>query len=196
MSYRWKDVTQESFANICAMEIDSELAKSVRSQAERLGQQLERLDGLPKGPLGPTLAQISAQAEALQVALESLPEDVAAGLMSAELGFMPGPAATAALPGHGREWQGRLRRLAEGAAAVQEWLAPEGVLAYRAFLIRGYLRGFAHLWREATQTEADPATGSEFFQFAAGWLAHAGVADDPAPLIRAALSSGWRVGSD
>ena len=176
------------------MKVDNQLAKRARDQAERLGQQLARLDGLPPGT-GSNLAQISAQAEALQAALGSLPEELAAGLMSAELGFMPGPAATAALSGHGRDWQGRLRRLAQGADAVQEWLGPQGTAAYRGFLIRGYLRGFAHLWREATQMEADPAPGSEFFDFAAGWLAHAGVTDDPAPLLSAALASDWRIGS-
>jgi len=176
------------------MKVDNQLAKRARDQAERLGQQLARLDGLPMGPC-PNLAQISAQAAALQAALESLPEEMAAGLMSAELGFMPGKAATAALPGHGRDWQGRLRRLAQGADAVQEWLGPDGTAAYRAFLIRGYLRGFAHMWREATQAEADPAPASEFFDFAAGWLAHAGVTEDPAPLLRAALASDWRIGS-
>lgn len=175
------------------MEVEKQLAKRARDQAERLDRQLARLDGLPMGP-SPELAQISAQAAALQAALESLPEELAAGLMSAELGFMPGQAATAALPGHRDDWQGRLDRLAQGAAAVQAWLGPEGMAAYRAFLIRGYLRGFAHLWREATQTEADPAAGSEFFDFAAGWLAHAGVRDDPAPFISAALASDWRIG--
>jgi hypothetical protein len=176
------------------MNVDKQLAKRARDRAERLGQQLDRLDGRPMGP-GAKLAQISTQAAALQAALASLPEELAAGLMSAELGFMPGKAATAALPGHGSDWQGRLRRLGQGADAVQEWLGPDGTAAYRAFLIRGYLRGVAHMWREATQTDADPAAGSEFFDFAAGWLSHAGVTDDPAPLLSAALASDWRIGS-
>jgi len=173
------------------MKTDTQLAKRAREQAERLRQQLAHLDELLPGT-GSGLAQISAQARALQAALGALPQELAACLMSAELGFMPGPAASAALPGHGRDWQGRLSRLAQGGEAVQEWLGPDGTAAHRAFLVRGYLRGFAHLWREATQTEADVTVGSEFFEFAAGWLAHAGVTDDPAPLLGAALASDWR----
>ena len=45
---------------------------------------------------------------------------------------------------HFQELDKQLSGIAQGAHAVREWRGEEGRAARRTFLIRGYIRGFAH----------------------------------------------------
>lgn len=174
---------------------DPGLDARVRAQAERLRDQLDALETAP--PLAPDAAilqRVERAATDLRDALALLSAEDAARLTSAELGFMPGPALDAHVAGHREDWDGRLRRLAAGAAAARAWTGQAGLAAHREFLVRGYLRGFAHLWRERTGRPSDPDRGSPFFEFASRWLDHAGVEGDHEALLAAALGADWRQG--
>jgi hypothetical protein len=179
------------------MQNDPNLEDRAQQQAERLRDQLDALE-IGWAPLADlaALQRVTRSAADLRRALALLPSDVAGHLLSAELGFMPGPAAQAFLARHRDDWDGRLAKLHAGAQAAQQWSGPDGQEAYRQFLIRGYVRGFAHLWREATGQPAEPQPGSAFFEFAARWLEHADVTEDHETILLAALSPGWRTGDD
>ncbi|MEO8445601.1 MAG: hypothetical protein ABI567_11405 [Gammaproteobacteria bacterium] len=166
----------------------------VRQQAERLRVQLAALDGAPPVLIDPApLRRVEQAALALREALNAVPEDSRPHLTSAELGFMPGPGLDAFVPKHAQVQQKDLGSLAQGAAAVQTWIGASRRQAYREFLVRGYVRGFAHLWREHRPEPADNTPGSAFFEFAQGWLQFAGVAADHQRLIGAALQPEWRL---
>jgi hypothetical protein len=93
---------------------------------------------------------------------------------------MPGETLTQFLPRHRDEWQRELRNLAAGARR------------YREFLVRGYLRGFAHLWRTHRKSEPPLAADSPFVVLVAAQLEAAGIAGDPVLLLGRALASDWR----
>lgn len=175
------------------MQSNPDLEDRAQQQAERLRDQLDALE-IGWAPLADlaALQRVRRAADDLRGALAMLPSDVAGHLLSAELGFMPGSAARAFLARHRDDWDARLGRLVAGADAAQQWSGPEGQETYRRFLIRGYVRGFAHMWREATGLAADPQPGSAFFEFAGRWLEHADVAEDQESVLQAALAPDWR----
>lgn len=169
------------------------LENMARAQAERLRDQLDELDRAP--PLAieqSTLQQIERQASRLRDSLAGLPTDFRALLASAELGFMPGAALDEFLPRHRDRWDQDLARIVAGAQAVRSWAGSEGQDCRREFLVRGYIRGFAHLWTQHASLPADPEPGSAFFEFASRWLAHADVTERYEERIADALDSDWR----
>lgn len=166
----------------------------VRRQADRLRAQLAEFDaGSPIAAAEAPLAAVEQSAATLRAALQALPAESRTHLTSAELGFMPGPTLDAFVDRHLKDLDKQLSSLAQGARAVSEWDGESGRAARRTFLIRGYIRGFAHQWRQAGLGEPDTAAGSPFFTFARQWLEHAGVRDADAAMLQAALGSGWRV---
>ncbi len=173
---------------------DDPLVTGIAAQGARLVAQLRALDGVAAPAADPAaLAAVAAAAGALRTALADLPAPAAAWLASAELGFMPGETLTQFLPRHRDEWQRELRNLAAGATAVASWAdRAAGASRYRAFLVRGYLRGFAHLWRTHRKSEPPLTAGSPFVLLVTAQLAAAGITDDPGLLLDGALASDWR----
>jgi hypothetical protein len=93
--------------------------------------------------------------------------------------FDAGPAVDAAEPPlvafvdrHIQDLDKQLSGIVQGARAVREWHGEQGRAARRTFLIRGYIRGFAHQWR------------------------HAGVRDVDAKMLEVALGRGWRIAGE
>jgi len=171
-----------------------ETEAEVRRQAERLRAQLAEFDvGPAVDAAEPPLAAVGEAAAALRAALAALPPGSRAHLTSAELGFMPGPSLDAFVDRHFQDLDKQLAGIAQGARAVSEWRGEQGRAARRKFLIRGYIRGFAHQWRQAGRGEPDTAAGTPFFAFARQWLDHAGVRDVDAQVLRDALGRGWRI---
>jgi hypothetical protein len=170
---------------------------TVRGQAERLRAQLAELAGAaPLAVDGACLADVSAAARALRSALGQLPPEVRPLVAGAELGFMPGPSLDAFAPKHFQEWDKELGSLTEGCEAIGQWQGEAGRGARRDWLIRGYIRGFAHQWRQAGRGEPDTSTaGTAFCRFASRWLDEAGVTDQHHRRITAALGPRWRVAS-
>lgn len=170
---------------------------TVRGQAQRLRAQLAELaDAAPLAVEGAHLAEIAAAAAALRSALGNLPPGLRPLLAGAELGFMPGPNLDAFAPKHFQEWGKELGSLAEGCEAIAQWQGDAGREARRNWLIRGYIRGFAHQWRQAGLGEPDTSTDqTPFCQFASRWLGEAGVTDQHHRRITAALGPRWRVAS-
>jgi hypothetical protein len=170
-----------------------DLEQQTRRQAERLREQLDTLGqaGSLAVDIG-ALQRVERGAAELRDALALLSGELRTHLASAELGFMPGPALDAFVPRHRQDWDKRLGTLAVAASAVQQWQGSDGRRAHRLFLIRGYIRGFAHLWRQHAEAPADPSPGSPFFEFACQWLDYADVRGDHEALIAGALESGWR----
>jgi hypothetical protein len=176
------------------MDISPELDSKVRPQAERLRDQLDELASAPtQAPDVASLQRIARAANELRDILARLTTDAAARLTSAELGFMPGPALENHLDRHRQDWDQRLMRLAAGAQASGSWGGVDGQQSYQDFLIRGYIRGFAHLWRQHTEQAAEPDPGKPFFEFASRWLRYADVLDEHEQLIATALASDWRM---
>jgi DNA-directed RNA polymerase specialized sigma24 family protein len=170
-----------------------EMEAEVRRQAGRLREQLDEFDSGPAvDAAGPPLAAVGEAAAALRTALASLPPGSRAHLTGAELGFMPGPNLDAFVDRHFQELDKQLSGIAQGARAVREWHGEQGRAARRTFLIRGYIRGFAHQWRQAGRGEPDTGEASPFFDFARHWLDHAGVRDADAKMLKDALGRGWR----
>jgi hypothetical protein len=168
---------------------------TVRGQAQRLRAQLGELaDDAPLAVEGARLAEIAAAAAALRSALGNLPPALKPLLASAELGFMPGPNLDAFAPKHFQDWDKELGSLAEGCEAIAQWQGEAGREARRNWLIRGYIRGFAHQWRLAGNGEPDTSTAeTDFCRFASRWLDEAGVTDQQHRRIVAALGPRWRV---
>ena len=163
-------------------------------QAERLRAQLADFDDGPAVDAAePPLTAVGEAATALRAALAAIPPGSRTHLTSAELGFMPGPNLDAFVDRHFQELDKQLSGIAQGAHAVREWRGEEGRAARRTFLIRGYIRGFAHQWRQAGRGEPDTASGASFFDFARHWLEHAGVRDVDARMLADALGRGWRI---
>ncbi len=173
---------------------DDPVVAGIAAQGARLAAQLQALAGAAAPAADPAaLAAVAGAAAALRAALADLPGPVAAWLASAELGFMPGETLTQFLPRHRDEWQRELRNLAAGATAVAGWTDPAaGAARYREFLVRGYLRGFAHLWRTHRKSEPPLAADSPFVVLVAAQLEAAGIAGDPVLLLGGALASDWR----
>lgn len=173
---------------------DDPVAAGIAAQGARLVAQLRALDGAVAPLADPAaLGAVAEAAGALRAALAALPEPVAAWLASAELGFMPGETLAQFLPRHRDEWQRELRNLAAGATAVAGWTDPAaGAARYRAFLVRGYLRGFAHLWRTHRKSEPPLDPGSPFVLLVARQLQAAAIPADAVALLRGALASDWR----
>jgi len=166
----------------------------IRRQAERLREQLGALEQAP--PLAidaDALHAVGEAAAALRTALAALPREQRIHVTSAELGFMPGPALEAFADKHAAGFDKTLGALAQGAAAVSGSAGEAGRAQRRAFLVRGYLRGFAHQWRQAGKGEPGTDEGSSFYELAARWLRFAGVDDVTPGLVRHALSRDWRV---
>jgi hypothetical protein len=174
---------------------DATMEATVRGQAERLGAQLADLaSAAPLAADAPGLEEVAAAAQALRSALGRLPQDLRPLLVSAELGFMPGSGLDAFAPKHFQDWDKELGSLAEGCEAILQWRGESGGNARRNWLIRGYIRGFAHQWRQAGLGEPDTSTAeTAFCRFASRWLTEAGVADHHHRRITAALGPRWRV---
>lgn len=170
----------------------------VRRQAERLREQLAALDREPPLASDTTvLGRVDAAATALRRALGEVPPDLRSLLTAAELGFMPGPNLEAFTPKNFQDWDKDLASLAQGCEAMVQWQGEAGREARRNWLIRGYIRGFAHQWRKAGMGEPDMATEEGgFMAFAARWLHHAGVTENLPGRVRAALGPGWRVAGE
>lgn len=179
-------------------EATTRMEAEVRRQAGRLREQLAQLDASGPLALDPApLERVAAAASALREALADTPSPLRSLLTSAELGFMPGPGLEAFAPRHAQEWDKELGSLAEGARAVAAWRGTGGREARRNWLVRGYIRGFAHQWRLAGRGEPDvEGADRAFLDFAATWLHYAGVTGDPARRCRAALGKGWRLAAD
>jgi hypothetical protein len=174
-----------------------EMEAEVRRQAERLRDQLAAFDaGSAVTVAEPPLAAVGQSAAALRAALAALPADSRTHLTSAELGFMPGPNLDAFVDRHFQELDKQLSGLVQGARAVREWRGEQGRRARRTFLIRGYIRGFAHQWRQAGRGEPDTAAGTPFFDFARQWLDHAGVREVDPKMLEDALGRGWRIAGE
>jgi hypothetical protein len=170
-----------------------EMEAEVRRQAGRLRAQLAEFDAGPAiDAADAPLADVEEAAAALRRALDALPSGSRTHLTSAELGFMPGPTLDAFVPRHFQDLDKQLSGIVQGALAVRDWRGESGRAARRRFLIRGYIRGFAHQWRQAGRGEPDTAPGSPFFDFARQWLHHAGVGDVEARMLEDALGRGWR----
>lgn len=174
-----------------------EMEAEVRRQAERLRAQLAEFDGGPAiDAAGPPLAAVGEAANALRAALAALPPGSRVHLTSAELGFMPGPNLDAFVDRHFQDVDKQLSGIVQGARAVLEWRGEQGRAARRTFLIRGYIRGFAHQWRQAGRGEPDTAAGSPFSDFARQWLDRAGVSNVDEAMLRDALGRGWRIAGE
>lgn len=173
---------------------DDPVATGIAAQGARLAAQLRALDGADAPLADPgALVAVAEAAGALRAALAALPEPAAGWLASAELGFMPGATLAQFLPRHRDEWQRELRNLAAGATAVAGWTDPAaGAARYREFLVRGYLRGFAHLWRTHRKCEPPLAAGSPFVGLVEEQLRAAAIRDDAVTLLARALASEWR----
>jgi len=171
-----------------------EMEAEVRRQAERLRAQLAEFDaGHAVDADEPPLAAVGEATTALRAALVALSPGSRSHLTSAELGFMPGPNLDAFVDRHFQDLDKQLSGIAQGARAVLEWRGEQGRAARRTFLVRGYIRGFAHQWRQAGRGEPDTAAGTPFFDFARQWLDHAGVRDVDARMLEDALGRGWRI---
>lgn len=174
-----------------------EMEAEVRRQAERLRAQLAEFDaGPPVAAAEPSLAAVEQAATVLRTALAALPGGSRTYLTSAELGFMPGPNLDGFVDKHFQDLDKQLWSLAQGARAARQWRDEQGRPHRRTFLVRGYLRGFAHQWRQAGKGEPDTSAGSPFFEFARQWLAHAGVQNVDAKTLADALGKGWRLAGD
>lgn len=171
-------------------------AAELARQGARLAAQLAALAGADPHPAADAaLARVAAAATELRAALRAVPAEVSAALASAELGFMPGPTLEGFVAKHRADWDKELGSLTAGAVAVAGWAdAAEGPARYRAFLVRGYLRGFAHQWRLHRKSEPPLEAGSEFVTAVAAELGAAGISGDTVALLRSALASDWRTG--
>lgn len=167
---------------------------TVRGQAERLRAQLAELAAAaPLAADAACLQAVATAATALRSALGQLPAELRPLLASAELGFMPGPTLDAFAPKHFQEWDKELGSLAEGCEAIGQWQGDAGREARRNWLIRGYIRGFAHQWRLAGHGEPDTSSAdTPFCRFASQWLDAAGVTDHQHRRVAAALGPRWR----
>jgi hypothetical protein len=133
-----------------------------------------------------TLADLSQQ---LQQHLTALPDDTQQLIHTADSGF---PASGQWVDDAIAARKDNIKKLARATGMVATWVSPDGAAAERTFVIRGNIRGWAHRWRTEDKGPAQVDSDSDFMAFATDCLKQAGITENAAATIAAALGADWR----
>ena len=157
--------------------------------ADRLVEGLEKLNSINSSPEAEEALNFSTLANKLNQALHILPNDIRKLIHTADTGFASNGQW---VDENIKQQNSQIKKLARAAKMVSIWLSPEGDEAERAFIIRGNIRGWAHVWRKEKKGTAKIESDLKFIEFAKDCLSRAGINDNQTERIDKSLGSDWR----
>ncbi|MEC9375091.1 MAG: hypothetical protein VYA80_01825 [Pseudomonadota bacterium] len=158
--------------------------------ADRLVKGLEKLSSIdiPKSAEKQS-GDFSLLANKLNQAIHVLPGDIRRLIHTADTGF----ASNGEWVNENIKQQNiQIEKLARAAKMVSIWLSSEGAEVEKNFIIRGNIRGWAHVWRKEEKGTAKIESDLKFIEFAKDCLSRAGINDNQTERIDKALGSDWR----